>query len=88
MTLKEFREYCNKHDDNISGCIPEWKFKFACGKCGSGDISIMFHGKEVSCGSELTGCWTTADNSLVFKCRQCGNAHGIIDRDDTLKDRE
>ena len=78
MTLKQFREYCDAYDCNLSNVIPKSRFRIQCIKCGSLNVQILFNNKEISGGSEYTGDWTSQDSELVFKCIKCGNAIGII----------
>ena len=79
MTLEEFKEHCINFDDNIGKRLPPDKFLIECGKCGSNSVSVMLNGKEIGVGSEYTGVWTRTPMNLLFKCKVCGNAHGIID---------
>ena len=79
MTQEEFKSYCKEFDDNLTNIINPTKFKILCQKCHSFDVSILYQGKEIACGSKYTGCWTDEYMNLVFKCRKCGNAIGIID---------
>ena len=81
MNKDEFKDYCNKFDDNITNKFNTNKFKIVCQKCKSDKIALLFNGKEMAMGSEYTGAYTVADSNLVFKCIKCGNAMSIKDID-------
>lgn len=77
MSLEEFREYVNKHDQNrikgdgIADIFNDDKQPFAiiCKKCGSMNVEVL--GEKGSMGSELTGYM---EGESVVKCLDCGNA--------------
>ena len=77
MSVEKFKAFCNEYDNNLSEVIPKDRFQVRCQKCKSTDVQILYNGKEISCGTPQTGCWTSQDMSLVFKCLKCGNAIGI-----------
>jgi len=79
MTLKGFKRYCDEFDDNISDKLTKDSFGVRCKVCDSENVQIMFRRKVISEGSEYTGCWTSTDMGLLFKCYDCGNAIAITD---------
>ncbi len=78
MSLKEFKDYCLKFDDNLTSNIPKDRFEIKCKKCDSTNVHVLFNGKQMCEGSECTGIYTSTSEELVFKCVECGNAIGVI----------
>jgi len=78
MNRKEFKKYCEEFDENITDNLDSSKFKVACSKCGSKEVSILYNGKEMAMGSEYTGAYTSQNFNLVFKCIECGNAVSLV----------
>lgn len=84
MTYEDFQKYVKKFNDNFRKKITS--FKITCKACGSEDVHVLHNKHEISGGSEYTGCWTSQEESLVFKCASCGQADIIIGTDEEIKE--
>jgi len=72
-------QYTELYGDNISDKLPEDSFDIICKVCDSQNVQISLRDKVISEGSEYTGSWTSTEEGLLFKCRDCGNAIVITD---------
>lgn len=83
MTVKEFREYCEKKDANIVNTFDRESFELKCKKCHSMNVKIVNTlNYDVGGGCPTCGSWLESEGAVIIKCCDCGNAITIINAED------
>ena len=83
MSIKEFREYCKKSDNNIVKKFDKTRFELICKKCKSKNTFIINTlDIEVEGGCPTCGSWLEKEGAIIIKCGDCGNAITILNGED------
>lgn len=83
MNMKEFKKYCEEHDDNL---VTKWdydKFEIRCVKCNSTNVKIVDN-VEYNEGASCPTCGYDSYTSgrIIIKCFNCGGGMQVLNMED------